>query len=136
MNNIKSLHSEILTAIPLLKNKLETIANRFEIDSSQLLTELIKYLVITNENNKTTSPSYLVDLAWHEFILFTKYYHQFCFNNFENFIHHTPDSKSNTSGYKFTLKCYEKRYGLPPENIWTNNPLLNLKQSSCGACRN
>jgi len=136
MNKIESLQLEILTAIPILKNKLETIANRFEITSDQLLTELIKYLVITNENNKTTSPSYLVDLAWHEFILFTKYYHLFCTENFGKFIHHTPDSKANKTGYEFTLERYKKLYGIPPESIWTHNVLINWKESSCGACHN
>jgi hypothetical protein len=136
MNKIDSLHIEILTAIPVLKNKLETIANRFEIDSNLLLTELIKYLIITNESNRTTSPSYLVDLAWHEFILFTKYYNLFCAENFGKFIHHTPDSKANKTSYELTLESYKKQYGLPPESIWTNNTSLNWKESNCGACHN
>ncbi len=136
MTKIESLQLQVVTAIPLLENKLETIANRFEINSSLLLTELIKYLIITNESNKTTSPSYLVDLAWHEFILFTKYYNIFCTENFGQFIHHTPDSKANKTSYEFTLECYKNQYGLPPENIWTNNFLLNWKESNCGACHN
>ncbi|MEP5339185.1 MAG: hypothetical protein ABJL44_16395 [Algibacter sp.] len=136
MNKIESLHLKIVTNIPVLKNKLEIIGNRFEVDTEKLLIELIKYLVVTNENNKTTSPSYLVDLAWHEFILFTKYYHLFCMENFGKFIHHTPDSKTNKTGYEFTLKSYKELFGLPPEDIWTKNYLLNWKESSCGACHN
>ena len=122
--------------IPVLKNKLENIAKRFEVDSNQLLTELIKYLIVTNKSNKTTSPSYLVDLAWHEFILFTKYYQQFCTKHFGKFIHHTPGSKPNKKSYNHTLEHYKKLYGLAPKTIWANSPLLNWKESNCGACHN
>lgn len=136
MTRIESLQAEITTAIPVLKNKLLPIANRFEIDPEVLLAELLKYLDITNQNSQTTSPSYVIDLAWHEFILCTKYYQLFCEKNFGKFIHHTPDTKPNKTGYEFTLESYKKLYGIPPENIWTNNTLINWKESSCGACHN
>ncbi|MGH8556123.1 MAG: glycine-rich domain-containing protein [Methylococcales bacterium] len=35
-------------------------------------------------------PSQVVDDAWHEFILFTAGYEQFCQNAFGRFLHHTP----------------------------------------------
>jgi hypothetical protein len=35
-------------------------------------------------------PSQVVDDAWHEFILFTRQYDQFCRNAFGRFLHHTP----------------------------------------------
>lgn len=35
-------------------------------------------------------PSQAVDMAWHEFILFTKAYQQFCHQAFGYFLHHTP----------------------------------------------
>lgn len=35
-------------------------------------------------------PSKVVDVAWHEFILFTKEYENFCEDAFGRFIHHTP----------------------------------------------
>jgi hypothetical protein len=41
-------------------------------------------------NNKLVSmPSQVVDLAWHEFILFTRKYHEFCLSAFGKFLHHT-----------------------------------------------
>ena len=136
MSEIESFHLEIITTVPVLKDKIEVIANRFNVDSSQLLIELIKYLVITNESEKTTSPSYLVDLVWHEFILCTKYYHQFCTEKFGKFIHHTPDSKPNKTNFSSTLEQYKNRYGLPPENIWLYNSVLNWEDANCGSCHN
>lgn len=35
-------------------------------------------------------PSQAVDVAWHEFILFTKHYQQFCSKALGRFLHHTP----------------------------------------------
>lgn len=35
-------------------------------------------------------PSQVVDVAWHEFILFTRLYQQFCQHSFGRFLHHTP----------------------------------------------
>ena len=35
-------------------------------------------------------PSQAVDDAWHEFILFTRHYDQFCRKAFGRFLHHTP----------------------------------------------
>jgi len=136
MIRIESLQAEITTAIPVLKNKLLSISNRFEIAPQVVLTELIKYLGITNKNNQTTSPSYVIDLAWHEFILCTKYYQLFCEKNFGKFIHHTPDTTPNKTAYKRTLAYYLKEYGVPPEKIWTNSPVINWNESSCGACHN
>ena len=117
MSEIESFHLEITSTVPVLKEKIDAIANRFDVDSSQLLVELLKYLIITNDSKETTSPSYLVDLAWHEFILCTKYYHQFCSNKFGRFIHHTPGSKPNKTSFSSTLEKYKNKYGLPPENI-------------------
>lgn len=136
MNEIESFHLEITTAIPVLRDKITPIANRFDVDSSKLLIELIKYLIITHESKEATSPSYLVDLVWHEFILFTKYYHQFCTEKFGKFIHHTPDAKANKTNFNLTLEIYKNRYGLPPENIWVDNSILNWDASNCGACHN
>lgn len=35
-------------------------------------------------------PSQVVDVAWHEFILFTRHYHYFCEKTFGRYLHHTP----------------------------------------------
>jgi hypothetical protein len=136
MSEIESFRLEIITTIPVLQDKIAPIAVRFKIDKKNLLLELIKYLVITNDCKKTTSPSCLVDLVWHEFILFTEYYHQFCIKHFGKFIHHSPNSKTNTTAFNFTLERYKSKYGLPPKNIWINNTVLNWDDANCGSCNN
>ena len=46
--------------------------------------------------NMVAMPSKIVDVAWHEFILFTKSYQQFCSKAFGNFLHHTPTEAMKT----------------------------------------
>jgi hypothetical protein len=62
----------------------------------------------------------IIDEMWHNFILFTNDYHEFCQSNFGRYIHHQPitnkerenwnkDSSKSLSEYKETLK---KQYEL------------------------
>ena len=37
-------------------------------------------------------PSRVVDIAWHEMILFTREYHAFCDRAFGRYLHHSPDA--------------------------------------------
>ncbi|MCM8626589.1 hypothetical protein [Accumulibacter sp.] len=41
-------------------------------------------------NRLVAMPSQAVDDAWHEFILFTRHYQQFCTRGLGRFLHHTP----------------------------------------------
>jgi len=42
-------------------------------------------------------PSKVVDLAWHEFILHTRQYHDYCCRAFGHYLHHTPFSNPSTT---------------------------------------
>lgn len=64
----------------------------------------------------------IIDEMWHNFILFTKDYHEFCLSNFEDYIHHQPTTRKekenwnkdrikSLTDYKKTLKKqYEHIY--------------------------
>ena len=50
------------------------------------------FLICLRANRKLVAmPSQAVDDAWHEFILFTRYYQQYCRRAFGFFLHHTPN---------------------------------------------
>lgn len=58
-------------------------------------------------HNATSMPSKIVDLAWHEFLLYTKSYANFCKYGVGHFVHHTPtqemtDPSSLEEGMKET----------------------------------
>jgi len=50
------------------------------------------YFYICNKAGRkmVSMPSQVVDVAWHEFILFTREYKRFCSKSFGRFLHHTP----------------------------------------------
>lgn len=73
--------------------------------------------------------SYIVDEAWHTFILFTKEYHDFCYSIFGEFRHHKP----SLSGYELDKKEIEETYFIFKKEFNTNifelDQLLNIKGS-------
>jgi len=62
---------DILTNIPLLTKKVAEISSKNNIEPETLLLEMVKFLNLIHLTNEKLSSSLLVDLAWHEFILFT-----------------------------------------------------------------
>lgn len=62
-----------------------------------------------------------IDQAWHEIILDTRLYRRHCEALGVPFIHHNPDGGSEAERYeryKYTLHCYEQRFGPPPPLAW------------------
>lgn len=73
-------------------------------------------------------PSQVVDVAWHEFILFTRNYEAFCTKALGRFLHHTPTeampSRTLASeGIKRTWRLACRRAGIDPLAA-TRMPLL------------
>lgn len=67
-------------------------------------------------------PSQVVDDLWHEFILYTKNYEQFCKQAFGQFLHHTPAEALNQSqrGDAGLRRCWYQ--ACRQENIDPRNP--------------
>ena len=61
-------------------------------DLDLIIKGLREYFHICNIAGKTmvSMPSQVVDVAWHEFILFTRKYESFCQQALGRFLHHTP----------------------------------------------
>ncbi|MCF2947585.1 hypothetical protein L0668_05655 [Paraglaciecola aquimarina] len=76
-----------------LKNK---VAKVYPHISSKDLERVIRglrdyfYIINLSQNQIVAMPSQVVDVAWHEFILFTREYAQFCSKGLGRFLHHTP----------------------------------------------
>jgi len=51
----------------------------------------------------TTQIDY-IDRIWHEFILHTKHYHEFCNTNFGEYLHHTPMIDENADVCVYEVK--------------------------------
>lgn len=63
-------------------------------------------LVATNPRVQLGMPSQAVDTAWHEFILLTKNYADFCEKAFGKFLHHTPHIASDAAQREGLARTY------------------------------
>ena len=63
-----------------------------------LFEEMKQYLVSTRARTGSRSPSKNVDVAWHEFILFTRDYAEFCDEYLGCFVHHVPTPRLVPNG--------------------------------------
>ena len=78
---------------PLLRAKL-----RKELDDDRQVTLALDglrawYLACLDAKGEQLGmPSRVVDIAWHEMILFTREYHAFCDRAFGRYLHHSPDA--------------------------------------------
>lgn len=66
-------------------------------------------------------PSQVVDDAWHEFILFTRQYDQYCRKAFGRFLHHTPAEAMSSptqasQGLRRAWRLACRREGIDPQN--------------------
>jgi len=125
----KRVEDAVLKAYPNLKAE----------QVSQVIDALREYFKIaTIANGKMVSmPSQVVDVAWHEFLLFTKAYNNFCQKAFGKFFHHHPTEgmKSKTEaqrGIKLSWKIACKLENIDPKNpkslplLFAIDSLLNI----------
>lgn len=63
-----------------------------EHDITQVQNALKQYFIVCHKagGKMVAMPSQVVDVAWHEFILFTREYKVFCEKALGRFLHHTP----------------------------------------------
>ena len=98
------------------------------------LREVLRFLIlVSRKESGQLTPSHRVDLAWHEFILCTRAYHEFCEAYFGRFIHHYPGgaTKQNSLQFQETLKRYEQAFGTPDLEYWGAG---NADRLECGTC--
>jgi len=87
--------------------------------------------------NMVSMPSQAVDVVWHEFILFTMQYQNFCKRGLGRFLHHVPAEamKAPTAaqrGIKLAWKLACQRENIPPKSpsrlprLFALDALLNI----------
>lgn len=126
---------------PYIREKLE-IEGKLSSDMEYMeaFTEFKKYVVLSklNPDLRLGMPSRKVDAVWHQFILFTRHYQEFCDKFLGHYMHHspktsfTPGQPEDKSNF---LEAYKETFGeLHP--IW--EPQYNnadcWSSDSCVAC--
>jgi len=106
---------EVKKAYPHLSDKdilkvLEGLKNYFTISKMSANDEIVGM------------PSQVVDVAWHEFILFTKEYENFCQKAFGKFHHHIPaEAMKSEENAQYAIRVAWK-YACKKEYIYMNDP--------------
>lgn len=126
---------------PALRKKLLSRYPHLNDDQLTLVFETLReYFAICNQSGKrmVSMPSQVVDTAWHEFILFTRAYKEFCARSLGRFLHHTPTEAMKTptlaeDGIKRAWKAACFRENIDPAHperlpmIFAIDTLLNIQ---------
>ncbi|MCD1116606.1 glycine-rich domain-containing protein [Chryseobacterium turcicum] len=100
--------------------------------TKQAVLEYKKFMYLAAVSEMMVSPSEIVDTVWHQHLIFTKSYSEFC-KILGKQIQHIPSTHNKEDFQKFklakerTTKLYETEFGKHPENIWNySNPFESL----------
>lgn len=109
---------------------LEAYPHLTAAEVSEVMRGLKEYFLICNMAGEkfVSMPSQVVDVAWHEYILFTKQYQIFCSKALGRFLHHVPAEAMRTptaaqEGIKRAWHLSCKREKINP-NAPTKLPIL------------
>ena len=124
MNRIEAANMDFVFYKLLAERKIEAY------DAKVLEEEFKKFIFLSGLNIYPLAMiSPLVDEVWHQFILFTKQYREFCFNTVGHFIGHLPDTPMTpvplAAGENFR-SGYKKYFGALPE-IWYKDMDIDTK---------
>lgn len=142
MNTVALQEKSLLPVAPAVNVKALNYANERIIDrlvtegmmsrdeAYVLFADMLKFLSLTG-NGKKLSPPAKIDFAWHNFILHTRDYAEFCQNCFGYFIHHEPgDGLTGTSprwDVSETVRLISDTFGELSSN-WDN-----IRGATCGS---
>ena len=131
----KALAEELLAGNPVLIGKIAAAVPLPDKDVPAMLTEVLRFLNLIVWSGQKLTPPLPLDLAWHEFILFTRAYGRFCHAHFGRFIHHQPGGTEEENGRQLraALKLYALCFGTPDPRFWGDHGYWS-EAADCGAC--
>jgi hypothetical protein len=125
----------LLEVKPILGQK---IALACEVDGAQVvdgLVEVLRFMELTRIAEGTLTPSPRVDDVWHELILCTRQYAEYCRAHLGRFVHHDPGGSDdlNRARFRETLRLYNLCFGMPDPKWW-GEPSAISAVADCGPC--
>lgn len=106
--------------------------------TEQAILEYKKFMYLATTSDFMVSPSEIVDTVWHQHLIFTQSYQDFC-QLLGKQIQHIPSTHNKEEVDKFkqakerTTYFYEINFGSQPKNIWSYNDMfdsLNLEKEN------
>lgn len=105
--------------------------------TERAILEYKKFMYLAATSDFMVSPSEIIDTVWHQHLIFTQSYQEFC-NLLGKQIQHVPSTRNREDALKFqqakerTIRSYERDFGVPPVSIWGYKSMfdsLNLEKS-------
>ena len=91
--------------------------------TDRAILEYKKFMYLAATSDRMVSPSEIVDAVWHQHLVFTQSYQDFC-TRLGKPIQHVPSTHSREEADRFkkarehTRKLYAENFGDPPHDIW------------------
>jgi hypothetical protein len=108
----------------LLKDRIADTSS----DAEALFTEVKRYLVLSMADDSSSWHMYSarIDECWHQLVLFTRQYMEFCQQYFGRYVPHNPSNAPMTTsaatGRATTFQQFQDRYdelfGIPLPDVW------------------
>lgn len=98
--------------------------------TERAIVEYKKFMYLAATASAMVSPSEIVDIVWHQHLIFTKSYKDFC-TILGKKIEHIPSTHNRAEFEKFsqakerTQKLYESHFGKQPSDIWDSHNMLD-----------
>ena len=96
------------------------------------MREALHFLDACAESEDLIAPSKRVDKAWHEFLLYTHLYTQWCELRYGRYIHHMPSGRPDGGAYRRAYALLTARHGRLDSRIWPH-PRRSARYAGGGA---
>ena len=107
-------------------------------EGEALFAEVKRFLVLVASDERVVWDMYSlrIDEAWHQFVLFTRQYVDFCQRFFGRYMHHSPsnapESKTATAAEGSTFARFQQRYeelfGEPLPSVWYDHTHVTVRR--------
>lgn len=98
--------------------------------AEDVMVETLRFVRLAAATEQPVAPSRLVDVGWHEFILFTRPYMAFC-AELGGYVHHVPDDPDgggDPTAYQRTRRLLAEAHGPLDDQLWP------AAGADCGDC--
>jgi hypothetical protein len=135
---------DLITSVVNYQNNL--VIKKFILENScteqkarLLFEETKKFLLICALSESSCTPNKLIDQMWHQFILFTYDYQEFCMKTFGFIIHHFPTVElnakthsANAKGLLNVLILNQHIFGVIENSVWGLSNSADSLVANCG----